>query len=266
VARKDQLSHAFLDAELEQLYAMATIIPPIFLFVSAFLINMTLARLIALEREPIGLMKAVGYGRLPIVAHYLKLVLAIGAVGILIGFGLGTWLGEALARLYARFYRFPYLLFERDLDIYLASAALSVVATVLGALRSVLAALRLAPAVAMQAPAPARYRALAIERTAPFRRMSQLTLMSLRHLVRWPLRSGLTILGLALSGALLVVSLFSLDSVEYMIDAQNALSQRQDATITFTDRRAARAPGRRGFRHPAPEPSHRRRALRGTVI
>ena len=63
-ARKDQLSHAFLDAELEQLYAMARIIPPIFLFVSAFLINMTLARLIALEREQIGLLKAVGYGRL----------------------------------------------------------------------------------------------------------------------------------------------------------------------------------------------------------
>jgi putative ABC transport system permease protein len=239
--RKDQLSHAFLDAELEQLRAMASVIPPIFLFVSAFLINMTLARLIALEREQIGLLKAVGYGRGAVVGHYLKLVLAIAVVGVLIGFVLGTWLGQALAQLYARFYRFPFLLFEHDLDMYLVSALLSCLAAVVGAVRAVWTALRLPPAVAMQAPAPARYRALAIERTAPFRRLSQLTLMSLRHLVRWPLRSALTVLGLALSGALLVVSLFSLDSVEYMIDAQYSVSQRQDATITFTDVHSARA-------------------------
>jgi putative ABC transport system permease protein len=110
---------------------------------------------------------------------------------------------------------------------------------VLGALKSVLAALRLEPAVAMQAPAPVRYRSLAIERIGLMRRASQLTLMSLRHLVRWPVRAGLSMLGLALSGALLVVSLFSVDSVEYMIDAQFAVAQRQDATITFTDERAA---------------------------
>jgi putative ABC transport system permease protein len=239
-ARKDQLSHAFLDAELEQLYAMARIIPPIFLFVSAFLINMTLSRLIALEREQIGLLKAVGYGRVPIVSHYIKLVLAISAVGILIGFGVGTWFGQALAQLYAKFYHFPFLLFEHDVDIYLASVGFSCVAAVLGALRSVSSVLRLPPAVAMQAPAPARYRALAIERTGLFRRASQLTLMTLRHLVRWPARAGLATLGLALAGSLLVVSLFALDSVDYMIDAQFAVSQRQDATITFTDERGAR--------------------------
>ena len=39
------------------------IIPPIFLAVSAFLINMILSRLISLEREQIGLLKALGYGR-----------------------------------------------------------------------------------------------------------------------------------------------------------------------------------------------------------
>ena len=44
-ARKDQLSHAFLDAELKQLDALRRVIPPIFLLVSAFLINMTLTRM-----------------------------------------------------------------------------------------------------------------------------------------------------------------------------------------------------------------------------
>ncbi len=43
--RKDQVSHAFLDAELEQLRAMSRVLPPIFLVVSAFLLNMTLLRM-----------------------------------------------------------------------------------------------------------------------------------------------------------------------------------------------------------------------------
>jgi putative ABC transport system permease protein len=65
--RKDHPSDAFLDSELDQLKAMAQVIPPIFLFIAAFLVNMILSRLIALEREQIGLLKAVGYAnqRLP---------------------------------------------------------------------------------------------------------------------------------------------------------------------------------------------------------
>jgi putative ABC transport system permease protein len=240
-ARKDQVSHAFVDAELEQLYALARVIPPIFLFVSAFLINMTLSRLIALEREQIGLLKALGYARATIVAHYLKLVLAISALGILIGFGLGTWFGVSLTRLYGDFFRFPFLIFERDPVIYLASAALTLVAALGGALKSVWTALKLAPAVAMQPPAPVRYQPMAIERTRLLARLSQLTLMSLRHLIRWPVRAALATLGLALAGSLLVVSLFSLDSVEYMIDVHFAVAQRQHATVTFTDERSIRA-------------------------
>src|SRR5690606_17279067 len=99
--RKDQTSHAFLDSELQQLRAMAFVIPPIFLFVAAFLVNMILSRLIALEREQIGLLKAVGYGRVAIAWHYSKLVIAMSLVGLAIGSGAGAWLGRGMAQLYS---------------------------------------------------------------------------------------------------------------------------------------------------------------------
>jgi putative ABC transport system permease protein len=97
--RTDQISHAFLDNELIQLRAMATVIPPVFLFVSAFLVNMILSRLIVLEREQIGLMKAVGYGSGAISWHYAKLTLVIASIGIAIGAGAGNWLGRGLTTL-----------------------------------------------------------------------------------------------------------------------------------------------------------------------
>ena len=56
------MSHAFLDGEMTQLGVLSRVIPPIFLIVAAFLVNMVLGRLIKMERTQIGLLKAIGYG------------------------------------------------------------------------------------------------------------------------------------------------------------------------------------------------------------
>ncbi len=233
--REDQISHAFLDAELQQLKAMSRVLPPIFLFVSAFLINMTLTRLVALEREQIGLLKALGYTRAAIAIHYVKLVLIIAVFGVLIGFALGTYFGHGLTRLYQEFFHFPFLVFQRNGDIYPIAAAISLVAALLGALNAVTRVFALAPAVAMQPPAPPRYRQLWAESHGVYQHFSQLTMITLRHIIRWPLRAAFTTLGVALGGALMVVSLFSIDSIEHMIDVSFFLSQRQDATLSLSD-------------------------------
>ena len=239
--RKDQLSHAFLDAELRQLDALKRVMPPIFLLVSAFLINITLSRMVALEREQIGLLKALGYGRLPIAAHYVKIVLAITTVGILIGFVAGAWMGKGLTRLYAEFFHFPFLIFRHDADVYAIAGLVSVAAAVVGALHAVRGVLVLAPAVAMQPPAPTRYRKLLPARMAGAMPISQLTVMALRHFVRWPIRAGATSLGIALGVGLLVTALLSFDSVELMIDIAFSRTERQQATLNFTDEKHSRA-------------------------
>ncbi len=41
---------------------MAAILPPFFLLVAAFLLNVSLSRLVATERSNIGLLKSFGYG------------------------------------------------------------------------------------------------------------------------------------------------------------------------------------------------------------
>jgi len=241
LARKDQLSHAFLDAELRQLDALRRVMPPIFLLVSAFLINMTLSRMVALEREQIGLLKALGYGPLPIVAHYIKVVLAITLFGIAIGYVAGAWLGKGLTRLYGDFFHFPFLVFRHDADIYVIAAGVSVVAAVAGALKAVREVLALAPAVAMQPPAAPRYRKLLGAGGRSSTLVSQLTTMSVRHMIRRPLRAGATSLGIAMGLGLLVTALLSFDSVEHMIDIAFFRTERQHATLTFTDEKHQRA-------------------------
>ncbi|MCY1127132.1 FtsX-like permease family protein [Frigidibacter sp. RF13] len=248
--RKDQLSHAFLDAELQQLRGMSRVLPPIFLLVAAFLVNMTLARLVALEREQIGLLKAIGYGPLAIAGHYVEFVLAIAAFGIAIGFVAGAWLGAGLATLYARFFHFPFLIFSRDPSVYGIAALITLGAAVAGAANAVRSVAWLPPAVAMQPPAPVRYRRLFGDLFEAARFLRQSGVMVARHLLRWPLRTGASILGVALAGSVLVGSQWSSGSIDRMIDIAFFRSDRQDAMITFGEERpmaalhaAARLPG-----------------------
>jgi putative ABC transport system permease protein len=247
--RKDQTSHAFLDHELDMLANMSRTLPPIFLLVAAFLVNLTLSRLIALEREQIGLLKAVGYGKLAIAAHYIKLVLVIAAIGIAIGSAAGTWLGIYIANLFGEYFHFPYLIFIKSADLYVVGAALSIAAAVAGAIRGLRDVVTLPAAVAMQPPAPPRFR-----RTLPSFAvvgvLSQRTVMMLRNIARHPLRATFTSLGMALATAILIASLFTGGTMEQLIDVTYFMADRQDATVSFTEKRArdvlyqmARLPG-----------------------
>jgi putative ABC transport system permease protein len=231
-ARKDQMSHAFLDAELKQLSAMAKVLPPIFLLVAAMLVNMTLSRLITLEREQIGLLKAIGYTSRAVAQHYIEFVLLIAVVGILIGFVAGAWLGAGLAQMYARFFSFPYLVFSRDPQLYGLAAVVTLGAAVGGAIYAVRAVVRLPPAVAMAPPLPVAYR----QRMGWVRgllRLRQTGVMVARHLLRWPFRTASSTLGVAMAVAILVASLWSFGSISHMIDITFFRSERHDAQVVF---------------------------------
>ncbi len=230
--RADQLSHAFLDAELKQLNAMVKVLPPIFLLVAAMLVNMTLSRLVALEREQIGLLKAMGYSGAAVARHYVEFVMVIALAGIALGFGAGAWLGSEMAALYARFFSFPFLVFARDPQIYGIAALVTMAAAVGGALVAVRAVLVLPPAVAMAPPAPVEYRTRlgAAVRLADLR---QTTVMTVRHLIRWPWRTASGVLGVAMAVAILVASLWSFGSIDRMIGLSFDQAERQDVTVTF---------------------------------
>ncbi|WP_172331023.1 FtsX-like permease family protein [Mangrovicoccus sp. HB161399] len=232
IARRDQTSHAFLDAELTQLGAMARVLPPIFLAVAAMLVHITMSRLVALEREQIGLLKAIGYSRRAIAWHYLEFVLLIAVLGIALGFAAGAWLGAGMARLYAEFFSFPYLVFSRSPAIYGLAALVALAAATGGALQAALKVSALPPAVAMAPPAPPAYRrslgALSDRLALP-----QSLRMVTRHLLHWPLRTAAAILGLAMAVAILVASLWTFGSLEQLIAVTFHLGERQDVRVAF---------------------------------
>ncbi|WP_101068223.1 ABC transporter permease [Roseovarius salinarum] len=232
--RDKQVSHSFVDAEITQLRTTAMILPPVFFGITAFLVGMVLGRIIALERSEIGLLKAIGYSDVEICIHYLMLAGLIAVAGTLIGWTAGTWLSRELAQLYARFFDFPYLIYSVSYTAYAVSGALALLSAAAGATRSALRAARMAPAVAMAPPAPPRFKRTVLDRALAAMRLSQPVMMILRSLMRWPVRSALTTLGLSLAVAVLVASSFFSDALDEILDTAFHQANRQDAMLMFT--------------------------------
>jgi len=231
--RDRQASHSFLDSELEQLAGLARFMPPIFLIVAAFLVNMVLGRLIAIERPQIGLMRAVGYTRFEVAAHYLKLAGLIGVVGVALGWGLGWSIRNGMLAIYGDFFRFPFLLRDFSLTAAVLSGGLGLLAVLLGAMRAVLAALRLAPAEAMQPPAPPVFSRGWLDRALGAFRLRQTTMMIFRSIIRWPGRAAITLFGVSASVAVLVASYFLFDAMAVVTDRSFGQGNRQQITLTL---------------------------------
>lgn len=235
IERSDQLSDRYLDAELEQLAGMARLIPGVFLGVAAFLLNVVLGRLIGAQRDQIAILKAFGYSAWQIGGHYVRWALVIILLGLAIGLGAGLWFGLAMAELYRGFFYFPYLEFSLRPQVIAVAVMVTLGAGLAGTLAAVRRAARLPPAEAMQPEPPPRYRPTLVERFGLQRFLSQPTRMILRHIERRPLKSLLSILGIGLACGILMVGRFQEGALDYLIQVQYGLAQRDDLTVTFSE-------------------------------
>ena len=239
--RADQPSHKFVSNEINELRGMALVVPAIFLSVAAFLLNVVLSRLISTQREQIAALKAFGYTRWEITLHYLKLVLLIVTAGVILGVAVGARLGLGLAELYTRFFRFPVFEFHLDPTVVLLAFLVSAAAGVVGTLGALRRAARLPPAEAMRPEPPAAYRPTLLERIGLQRLVPPVARMILRQIERRPLRSLLSCLGIALAVAVLVLGYFSVDALDYVMESQFELAEREDLTVSLVEPRSSRA-------------------------
>jgi putative ABC transport system permease protein len=240
IPRRLQPSAWTLENELTQLQTFGVITPLIFLAVAAFILNVALTRALALQRQQIAALKALGYSNRALAWHYIKWALVIAAAGALAGVAAGMWLGSAMIELYNRYFRFPQLDYQLSAGVAIGAVAASLVVAALGAQSAVRRAVRVPPAEAMRPEAPARYRPSVVERWR-LMRLPHATRMVLRSLERQPARAVMSVVGLAFAGAVLLIGLAFIDVMDVLIDEQFVLTMRQDVTVSFAEPRSAGA-------------------------
>jgi putative ABC transport system permease protein len=230
-----QTSAWFLESELLQLQTAGVIVPTIFLLVAAFLLNVSLNRLVQVQREQIAALKAVGYTNGELARHYMAWSVIISLAGAVLGVALGKWLGVSMVGLYNDYYKFPSLVHQLAPGYIVRALAIGSMAGLLGALAAVRHVVSLAPAEAMRPPAPERFRLSLIERAGLERQLGPAARMILRNLGSQPVRTSLAVVGISMAVAILVVGLFFIDAIEDLMRTQFEVMQRQDVTVTFTE-------------------------------
>ena len=184
--RDEQLSYRFLSDEIAQNRISATYVPAIFLAIVAFLLHMVLSRLVAMQRNQIGLLKAFGYSSGTIGRHYLKMACCAVSGGALAGIVAGWYLGLRLTGLYRDYYRFPLLRYESGPDVAAIALGITFAAALAGAWTAARQAIRLPPAEAMRPELPVAFRSGLFERSGLARISSTTLRMICRNIERRP--------------------------------------------------------------------------------
>lgn len=233
--RDEQMSHRMLSSEIKEQRVMGTVLPSIFLAVAAFLLNVVLSRQIATQREQIAALKALGYDNWAIGLHYVKLVMLIVTLGVLIGLGVGAWLGHWFSGLYADVFRFPELGYRVRPVLVLAATGLTLLAALGATWHAISATVSLAPAEAMRPPSPGRFRPSFVETWGLRDWFSPAARMVLRTMQRRPLRTLLTIFGIAASMAIVISGTFWRDTIDLLLHTQFRLVLRGDVIVSLVE-------------------------------
>ncbi len=232
---QDHVSNRFIHEEIKGLKISSRVIPPIFLAVAAFLLNIVVSRMIKSEREQIGLLKAFGYSSYEVGAHYLKFILVVAVGGALLGCFLGVLSGRSLLSVYQSYYKFPFLVFQVDAKAFILGFAASVLAASVGGVLVLRNVFALTPAVAMRPPAPADF-----SRSAKFSNtlktlLDQPSRMVIRLLIRQPGRAIGAIIGIAAGMALSVAMLSVMSAFDHTLEVNFNIIDRSDVTVSFVN-------------------------------
>ena len=230
--RANQPSHVDLEAHIEGIRGLTVMVPAIFLIVTAFLVNLVVSRLVAIQRPQIGILKAFGYSNAQITLHFAQLVLAIVSLGLVAGVPIGVWLGRVMATFLAAFFRFPVLVLRVAPVLFAAGVVVTIAGALFGALRSLRGVATMPPAAAISPAAPV-YRPSLLARTAFLAGLGPNAKMIVRNVTRWPVRAALTTAGMSFAVALLIFGEAFAGGITRLLDVTFGSAQREDVSLVL---------------------------------
>jgi putative ABC transport system permease protein len=233
--RESHPSHVRLRDEIQILQGLSIGFPLVFLSVAAFMTNAVMSRQITLQREQIAMLKACGFSNGAVGWHYFKFSLVIVFVGTSAGALGGILLGHRLVDMYHLFFRFPQLEFTLAKSVVGFAVVVSALSAFTGVWGAVRTAVRLPPAEAMRPEPPANFRSSLVERAGLGNSLSVSLRMAFRNIERRPARAALTAAALALATGILIVPSALRDGINYVLDYQWDIVQRQTAFVSLIE-------------------------------
>lgn len=234
VRKDEQISNKFVSDEIRNLNITARMVPTTFLGIASLIILVLLNRMVRKERTEIGLLKAYGYSNFAVAWYYLKFALLLAVAGCLGGFVMGQYFANSMIKIYVDVYQFPLLTARIYPDILSRSMGIALVFSILGALSAARHAARIHPAESMRPESPRAGHKTMVENVHfIWRRLTFSWKMIARNVSRNKFRAALNVFGVMVSCGLLILGYCTMDAMDFMLNYQFSVTQREDVKISF---------------------------------
>ena len=234
IEKEDQLSYATLKSDLDGFGEMAVAMPVLFLCITAMVAFAMLTRIVQSQRHIIGLMRAEGFSRFQILRHYLTFPILIAFIGNGLGILWGTFAAGGFTGLYIGTLDLPFTVVVSQTWVLVAAFVIGLVACVIAGIQPALAAARLTPSEAMRSDTSSGGASLVMERLLPMQRLPAMLRLALRNMMRGRWRTVSSIMGIAVSVAMVTAVMGMLDTMNNAFDVQFNEIQKHDLKAVFT--------------------------------
>ena len=234
--RDDQISHSMLEAEIDGLQSIASVLPVIFLLIAAAIQFVIIRRMIKTQRSQIGIMKAIGYKNREIKGHYIIFSLLVGICGALAGTIFGLLISSYITDMYAMFFNLPEKILGYNLQVIGYAFLLSTVISAGAGWSAANTVAGIQPAESMRPETPKISSHSRMESMSfVWSRLTPQWKMSIRSIRRNKGRFIVTLLGVVFAVTLMMMAFGTNDSVNYMMAKHFDLDRKYDLQVSFSN-------------------------------
>lgn len=235
--RKENLSYAGMQSEMEEGQTMASVLPALFLLIAGLTMMTTMHRIALNEKTQIGILKALGFRNRRILLHYTFFALPVCLAGMLPGLGLGhlmvrTIIGPDTAMaVYMDVPRWEIAMPAFCLPVMAGMALMMILISYLS-VRRVLGGTA-SETLAPYTPPPMRR--LRVESLPLLDRLDFITRWNVRDTLRHKARSLMTLMGVIGCMTMLVSSLGMQDTMSEFLRMLNVETNRYTSRINLAE-------------------------------
>lgn len=236
LGRNTNIGYVCFENDASIVEGIANVFPVFFFLVAALVCITTMNRMVEEQRTQIGVLKALGYGKLTIMSKYMIYSGSAAVAGCVTGFLVGTHLFPyVIWTVYHIMYNLGELSFVFDWKLAIISLIVSLLCSLGTTWFSCRYELKEAAAELMRPKAPKAGKRVLLERL-PFvwKRLKFLHKVSVRNIFRYKKRFFMMIIGIGGCTALLVTGFGIKDSIANVAVQQFEEIQTYDASVTFS--------------------------------
>lgn len=220
LSKEEHTAYAAAQSEIEEGQTMGSVLPVLFLLIGILTMITTMHRITANEKTQIGTLKALGFKDGKILRHYSAYGLFIGLLGAVLGVGLGLGIAAFIVNptmMQGTYFDMPCWDLYIPWFCWLVLAATVAFLTLISFL-SVKNMLKGTAADALRPYTPKKMKAMAVEKTRVWNKLSFSAKWNLRDVFRHKSRSLMTLIGIVGCMMLLVGGLGMSDTMNEYLD------------------------------------------------